>query len=113
MLEILEIGDGIGGLDRDGTQTDNLNPNIKKKPKYRTTTILFVEQTRRGELARRLREMEPRLMELTGFRIKTVERSGSKLGQIFANTNPWAGAKCVRDDCVPCKQGGERLDNCY
>ena len=79
----------------------------------RTASVLFVDQTPKGELARRLRELEPRLAKITGFRIKIVERGGTKLKQALPNTNPWSGSDCGRDDCVTCKQVDERLQDCF
>ena len=79
----------------------------------RTTSVLFVDQTPKGELARRLRELEPRLAKITGFRIKIVVRGGTKLKQALPNTNPWSGSECGREDCVTCKQGDENLQDCF
>jgi hypothetical protein len=40
----------------------------------RTTSVMFVEQTPGGKLASRLKQAGRRLMEMTGFNIKIVER---------------------------------------
>ena len=42
-------------------------------------TVLFVEQTPRGELAHRFRELLQRLVPTLGFNIKTVERTRATL----------------------------------
>ena len=49
---------------------------------------------------------------MTEFHIKVVERGGSKLSQLLANTNPWAGGNCGRQGCVTCEQGGDKLPPC-
>ena len=77
-----------------------------------TRTVFFCEQTNNGELARRLREVERRLTRITGFKTKIIDGVGSKLQHLQPNSNPWAGAHFGRGDCVPCGQGGERLQNC-
>ena len=69
---------------------------------------MFVENTRNGELAKRLRAVEKRDNVITGFRTKIVEGVGSKLKDILPNTNPWKGASCGRVPCIPCQQPGEK-----
>ena len=44
-----------------------------------TTTVLFVEQTIGGELAKRLREAEERLAKLSGWKVRIVEKSGRSM----------------------------------
>ena len=78
----------------------------------KTKTVLFVEQTRGGELAKVLREDVGRLENLLGFRLKIVERTGMSLRNLLPNTNPWGGAHCSRDDCRPCNQPGEEVADC-
>ena len=88
-----------------------------KKPgrtvkRIETTTVLFVDQTKGGILAKKIREQEDRLATLTGFRVKIVENGGSQLSQVFP-TNPWAGQTCGRDECWTCKQGDKTPINCF
>ena len=78
----------------------------------KTRSVLFVEQTKDGRLAKDIREGLLRLEGILGFRIKVVEKAGAPLKRIFPNTNPWAGAHCSREDCVTCNQGAEELPNC-
>ena len=78
----------------------------------RTKTVLFVEQTRGGALAKMLREVMARIETMMGFRIKIVERAGTSLRNTLPNTNPWAGAHCSRNDCTTCNQGLEELPDC-
>ena len=43
-----------------------------------------------------------------------VEMGGTKLGQLFSNTDPWSGGACEREDCYTCHQGGaDRLEDCF
>ena len=76
------------------------------------STVLFVEQTQDGELAARLREMFNRLEPILGFTVKTVEKTGSKLGSKFPLYNLWDGTACGRQECIPCGQGAEFIQSC-
>ena len=40
--------------------------------------------------------------ELTGFRLKIVERAGVKLERVLHKSNPWAGQSCERENCLLC-----------
>ena len=73
---------------------------------------MFVDQTVGGELARRLQEVENRMGNITGYRIKIMETSGSQLRRLLPNTNPWSGRDCGRQSCYTCAQGGESLEDC-
>ena len=84
----------------------------KKKELPDTIGVMFVDQTVGGWLAKRLQEVEDRLSRSTGYRIRIVELSGSKLCHLLPNTNPWAEQDCGRNNCAPCRQGGERLEQC-
>ena len=94
--------------------------NIKIiKPGNKTNTkevpviaVLFVDQTAGGELARRLQEAETRLGQMTGYRVRIAETSGSQLCRILPNTNPWSGRDCGRGGCYTCSQGGDSLEDC-
>ena len=46
----------------------------------RTTSVLFVDQTPGGELARRLRQLEQRLAAVTGWRVQTGASKHKPLG---------------------------------
>ena len=78
----------------------------------KTRTVLFVEQTRGGKLAKDIREVLSRLEGLLGFRVKVVERSGTGLKNILPNTNPWSGEHCSRSECITCNQGAEEKPDC-
>ena len=78
----------------------------------KTRTVLFVEQTEKGRLAKSIREVLTRLESLLGFRVKVVERSGTSLRNLMPNTNPWAGSHCSRTECTTCNQVGEVKPDC-
>ena len=71
----------------------------------RTTSVLFVEQTPGGELAQRFREKEKELSLITGFKVKIVERNGTRANQLLHKPNPWSNAKCQNEKCYPCENG--------
>ena len=54
-------------------------------PEYKS--VLFVEQTPDGELARRLREVLQRLSPVMGFAVKVVERNGRTLQSKFQQSS--------------------------
>ena len=91
-------GPGISDL---GSINHNRGEELKVK------SILFVEQTPNGELAKRLRETLKSMEPTLGFRIKVVERAGQKLGSKFPLTQLWSGNKCGHQDFTTCEQGGE------
>ena len=77
-----------------------------------TRSVMFVEHTRDGELAKRLREQLGRMEKVMGFRIKVVERTGTKIKDMFSLTDVWGGSQCDREDCTTCTQGGEEVPDC-
>ena len=56
---------------QDGVKYKELQENL------RTSTVLFVENTKGGELAERMRTTLKRIEEILGYRVKVVERSGT------------------------------------
>ena len=87
----------------------------KKEPSTKSweqKSILFVEQTREGELGKRLREVMQRLAPVLGFSIKVVERVGSNLKSKFPQSSLWEGTMCGRAKCITCNQGAEVLVPC-
>ena len=91
--------------------SENYRPRNKKSGKkpntkeIRTTTVLFVEQTPGGELANIFREKEKELSLITGFRVKIVERNGTRANQLLHKPNPWSNARCQNAKCYPCENG--------
>ena len=64
-------------------------------------TVLFVETTPGGELARQLRLRETELNKNNDWRIKIVEKSGRKLENILQKNNPFPEEFC-KGKCFPC-----------
>ena len=104
---------GHGGS-RHGVQPAGRKDKKKaiKKPDPPTISVLFVDQTKGGILAKRLQEAEHRLAGMTGYRVRVTESCGSKLCRVLPNTNPWQGEDCTRLNCFTCGQGGDKLENC-
>ena len=65
--------------------------------------VIFVPYTPNSALAKELRLVEESMENLTGTRIKIVEKAGIQLKRILVKTNPWAGSDCKRDDCLICQ----------
>ena len=65
------------------------------------TSVLFVPHTTDSNLAKKLREKEETLKEITGNKIKIVERAGVKLQDILVR-DPWKGRDCGRLNCFIC-----------
>ena len=43
-----------------------------------------------------------KIQEITGDRMKVVERAGQKLEKILTGKDPWRGADCQRTNCFLC-----------
>ena len=102
---------GSAGINNSKVTADRTNDNAQQPATPKTTTVLFVEKTPGGELARLLREKEKMLSELTGFTVKIVESNGKSFKQLLCDPNPWATKRCSRDDCYPCQAGCDQC--CY
>ena len=77
-----------------------------------TRTVLFVEYTPGGNLAKELRDVLAGIEHILGFRVKVVERSGTAIARKFPLTQLWEGQPCGRLECVTCLQGGEKVPPC-
>ena len=93
-----------------GKRGAHKEPAREQEVQYKT--VLFVEYSKGGELAARLREVMKRLAPLIGFGVKIVERAGRSLRSCFPLTSLWDGAQCGRSECITCNQGGEKLPPC-
>ena len=60
-----------------------------------------------SKLVKMLRVEEQKLTEITGYKIKIVERSGDQIRRILCKQNPFEGVPCGRDYCMVCKPGGK------
>jgi hypothetical protein len=78
--------------------------------------VMFVPFTKHSELANRLRDNEEKMESMSGYRMKIVERGGSKLVDMLHKANPWAGEDCQRDRCLLCStkkdEGKENSQDC-
>ena len=100
-----------GGKHKKKQQSRICGPQTQTQD-IKTRTIIFVEQTRDSKLAKELREVLKRLEGILGFRVKVCERTGSKMKDLFSNTNPWSGSHCGRVECVTCNQDTEDKPPC-
>ena len=83
----------------------NFKKNQKTIPKVKS--VLFVPRSTGSKLCKMLRAEEQKLTEVTGYKIKIVERSGDQIRRILCKQDPFEGAPCGRDHCMVCKPGGK------
>ena len=88
----------------ESTATNTTPLSNKGDKELKTSAVLFVENTKDGALARRLREVVERIQFIMGFRIKIVERAGTPLKLMFPLSRIGQGGECGRADCVTCTQ---------
>ena len=84
----------------------------KSKKEIITTSVMFVDYTVGGALVRALRDQEPRLAELTRFKVKIVELGGTALTSMFEKDLA-SGQICGRENCGTCQQGDDRPQKCF
>ena len=93
---------------REGTRRSQ-----KQKQKLpEVVTVLFVPQTHKGELAKRLQVVENTISKLSGEKVKIVERGGTQIKQILHKSNPWSKGFCGRANCLTCLHG-DGTQNCF
>ena len=70
----------------DGEQMSNFLRDRKqvKNKKLQPSTVMFVPDTRRGTLVKKMKRNEERLTEMTRFKVNYVEAAGTKLGRVFS-----------------------------
>ena len=78
----------------------------------KTRAVLFVPQTPMGELARRSKEIIQKMEHLLKFKLKVVERAGVSLKSHFSQSSIMKGMPCGRQECIPCGQEGEEIQEC-
>ena len=106
-------GPGRAGISKDSMRpTGGKKAITKKQEQVPTLSVLFVEQTKGGALAKQLQQAELDLGMKTGFKVRVVENAGTALKRIFSSTNPWGSRECGRPDCVVCSQGDEKIQDC-
>ena len=72
---------------RNGTNEEKTNYKGQGH-KSKIKAVMFVPFTRHSELAARLRENEERMEAMSGYRLKIVEKGGTKLVDILHKANP-------------------------
>ena len=60
----------------------------KKGEEKKVKAVMFIPYTTHSELATRLRENEDKMQEMTGYRLKIVEKGGTKLVDILHKAYP-------------------------
>ena len=71
-----------------------------------------MDNTAGGLLCKRMQDVDHDLGRCTDLRVKMAEMAGTPLGLLLTSNNPWGQTDCLREDCVTCGQGGERLVDC-
>ena len=94
-----------------GSKRRNKKPFHKAGNQVKTSTVMFVPPTRGGILARRMRENEEKLSQITKFRVKIQETGGTRLASLFS-TELAKGEHCGREKCQPCGSKSEGRTNC-
>ena len=80
----------------------NPRKKILRNEKTQVRSVIFVPYTNQSGLAKELREKESKLENITGDKIKIVERGGRKLEDLIASKDPWKGNDCGRENCFLC-----------
>ena len=93
-------------------QKDDQEMNQKDEQDPYTTTLLFVPSTKDGRLTEMVREAENELAEYTGFKMKHVEKSGTKIQFMFP-TEDLKRTPCMRQNCPICKYPEHLWENCF
>ena len=75
-------------------------------------SVLFVDNTAGGVLAKRLQAVEKRLGGITSYRVRITEQAGMALSRLLPSTNPWGPGDCQRLDCHICKQQDDVQQDC-
>ena len=70
--------------------------------KEHVKAVMFVPYTVGSKLAKKMREAENTMQEMTGYRLKIVERAGTKLEDVLTKADPWQGQKCGREKYLLC-----------
>ena len=72
-------------------------------------SVMFVDNTVGGQLAKRLQAEELRMGRMTGYRVRIAESAGMPLSRLLPSTNPWGGGDCDRVDCLLCRMRKSRI----
>ena len=92
------------------------NSNSNKPPNQNTSpkviSVMFVQKTPDSLLANRLREADRKLLEISGYRLRIVERAGLKLRSLLHKSDPWDGQKCSDKRCLICTNSYNKKFGC-
>ena len=103
---------GAHGTKNKRREPGNKWGSVKPTRELEVKSVLFVEQSPGGELAKRMRDVLRNMEPTMGFRVKVAERTGRSLGSQFPLTKLWEGAQCGREECVTCLQECEEKPQC-
>ena len=103
------LGEGAGSGERAGPGAKvragdgkNEMQQGQEASREQVKAVMFVPYTVGSELARRIRQTESTLQEMTGYRLKIVERSDLKLEDILHKSDPWQGQEWGLEKCLLC-----------
>ena len=85
------------------SKEEKQKPLQKPKTNAEVKAVMFIPYTPYGGLIGKLREAELKLENLTGYKLKLVERSGRKIEDLLTSSNPWQGIDCGRTSCLLCQ----------
>ena len=71
-------------------------------------SVMFVDNTKGGLLAKKFKEEEKRLGRMTGYNVRVAETTGMALSRLLPSNNPWGAGDCGRQDCPMCEQNYEK-----
>ena len=60
---------------------------------------MFIPNTHHIELAGELRDTEMYFEKMTDYRLKMVEKAGTKVCEMLTDSDPWSGQDCAREKC--------------
>ena len=86
--------------------------NNEQKQDIPLVSLMFVQQTPGSQLLQQLRQVEAKVSDLTGDRVKMVERSGTKLRHLLVSSDPWSNVKCGDSKCIVCTNPFNTNYNC-
>ena len=83
-------------------QAEDKDKNKNEMQKEHVKAVMFVPYTVGSKLAKKMREAENTMQDMTGYRLKIVERAGTKLEDMLTKADPWQGQECGREKCLLC-----------
>ena len=89
---------GKQGKKRAGVRRGKVTKPRGRGNKVPTKAVMFVPFTKGSQLAKQMRENEQMMEQMSGYRLKIVERGGIKLESILVKRNPWEGECCEREN---------------